>query len=81
MTGLVCWLWAKFLAMPYLKWIQNEKRPWAINSKIELSPQLQKNKLLDFIKLIFIFIASFLVAIPPFVLIVWIFGKLQFFIS
>ena len=73
MTGLVCYLWSKYLALPLIRWSQNDKRSWSINKN--------DKTLILFIKQFFIIFICLLAAFPPFLLIIWAFGKFEFLIA
>ena len=73
MTGLVCYLWSRFLALPLIRWAQADERSWAIKRADET-----KNKIM---KQLLIIILCIFAASPPFALIIWAFGKFEYFIT
>ena len=73
MTGLVCYLWSKFLALPLIRWAQNDERSWSVK-------KLDQTQII-ILKQLFIILICLLAALPPFTLIIWAFGKFEFFIA
>ena len=73
MTGLVCYLWSKFLALPLIRWAQSDQRSWSVK-------KLDQTGII-ILKQLFIIIICLLVALPPFALIIWAFGKFEFLIA
>ena len=73
MTGLVCYLWSKFLALPLIRWAQSDQRSWSVKKPDQTG--------IIILKQLFIIIICLMVALPPFTLIIWAFGKFEFLIA